>query len=152
MKIVFSLSLPRDESSVPVVRHICRDALLNLGVERTSVDEIEVATSEACTNVLKHVVGTNDSYEVSVEVNESQCEIRVVDTGYGFDYSTLEDFGHTHVSPDSEGGRGIFLMRAMVDTILFTSEPERGTIVHLIKHLELQDDSVLRRLSIPSEH
>ncbi|MEA2433080.1 MAG: serine/threonine-protein kinase RsbW [Actinomycetota bacterium] len=153
MKIVFSLSLPRDEASVPVVRHICRDALLNLGVQRESVEEIEVATSEACTNVLKHVSGTQDSYEVSVEVNDSQCEIRVIDTGYGFDYSSLEDFGHTHVDPDAEGGRGIFLMRAMVDSIRFTSEPEQGTIVHLIKHLELEEDSVLRRLiSVVTPH
>jgi serine/threonine-protein kinase RsbW len=148
VKIIFSLNLPRDEISVPVVRHICRDALTNLGVASTCVDEIEVATSEACTNVLKHVAGTQDSYDVSVEVNDSQCEIRVIDTGYGFDYSSLEDFGHTHVDPDAEGGRGIFLMRVMVDAIRFTSEPEQGTIVHLIKRLELEENSVLRRLGI----
>jgi serine/threonine-protein kinase RsbW len=146
VKIIFSLSLPRDEASVPVVRHICRDALRNLGVHRVSIEEIEVATSEACTNVLKHVAGSQDSYEVSVEVNDARCEIRVIDTGYGFDYSTLEDFGHTHVDPDAEGGRGIFLMRAMVDSIRFTSEPEQGTIVHLTKNLELEEHSVLRRL------
>ena len=150
MKIVFSLSLPRDEASVPVVRHICRDALTNLGVVKSCVEEIEVATSEACTNVLKHVEGTQDSYEVSVEVNDATCEIRVIDTGYGFDYSSLEDFGHTHVDVDAEGGRGIFLMRAMVDSIKFTSEPERGTIVHLLKSLDLTPDSVLRRLKIPA--
>lgn len=147
MRITFALNLPRDEASVPVVRHVCRDALLGLGVERRCVAEIEVATSEACTNVLKHVAETNDSYEVTVEVNESRCEIRVVDTGRGFDHDSLNALGLTDIDGMAEGGRGIFLMRAMVDRIDFTSEPETGTIVHLTKSLVLEPDSVLATLS-----
>lgn len=147
MRIMFSLNLPRDEASVPVVRHICRDALIGLGVERRCVSDIEVATSEACTNVLKHVAGTNDAYEVTVEVNESRCEIRVIDTGHGFDHDSLNALGHVDVDGSAESGRGIFLMRAMVDQIKFLNEPETGTIVHLTKTLTLEPDSVLATLS-----
>jgi serine/threonine-protein kinase RsbW len=141
------LNLPRDEASVPVVRHICRDALLGLGVERRCVAEVEVATSEACTNVLKHVAGTDDSYEVTVEVNEARCEIRVIDTGRGFDHESLNALGHTDVDEAAESGRGIFLMRAMVDQIKFLNEPETGTVVHLTKSLTLEPNSVLRTLA-----
>lgn len=143
MNIVFSLNLPRDETSVPVVRRISREALGSLGVRAGCVDEIEIALSEACTNVLKHVDGTEDAYEVTVEVNEKLCELRVIDTGTGFDH---DSHGRTSAEPSAEGGRGIFLMRAMVDNIEFTSAPETGTVVRLTKKLELEPDSVLAKL------
>ena len=143
MNIVFSLNLPRDEASVPVVRHISRDALLGLGIGRDCVAEIEVALSEACTNVLKHVEGTQESYAVQVEVDETMCQIKVIDTGHGFDHDSK---GHEHVDHSAEGGRGIFLMRAMVDNIEFTSAPESGTVVRLTKKLDLEEGSILGKL------
>lgn len=145
MVITFSLSLPRDELSVPIVRRICRSALDDLGVAPACTGDIEVAVTEACTNVLKHARGTESSYDVTVSVNESDCEIRVVDTGAGFDHMVK---GHREPPPGDEGGRGILLMRALVDNVHFASVPEQGTIVHLQKHLDLTDSSVLGRLSI----
>lgn len=143
VNIVFSLNLPRDEASVPVVRKISREALLGLGVTTGCVEEIEVAVTEACTNVLKHVHGTEESYEVTVDVNEERCDIRVIDTGPGFEHDSK---GREHADPTAEGGRGIFLMRAMVDNIEFNSAPETGTVVRLTKNLVVEADSVLRRL------
>ena len=143
VNIVFSLNLPRDEASVPVVRKISREALLGLGIDGGCVGEIEVALSEACTNVLKHVEGTDEAYEVQVEVDENNCDIRVIDTGPGFEH---ESKGRDHADESAEGGRGIFLMRAMVDNIEFTSAPETGTIVRLTKKLDLGPHSVLRKL------
>ena len=130
---------------MPVVRHVCRDALLMLGVGVDCVSQIELAVTEACTNVLRHVEGTDAEYEVSVAVNEKQCDIRLVDTaGEIFDHAAE---GFTEAHPDAESGRGIFLMRAMVDELKFVSEPENGSVVHLVKKLELQEDSILRKLA-----
>ena len=146
MNILFSLNLPRDEASVPVVRHVCRDALAVLGVDEVCVSEIELAVAEACTNVLKHVEGTEDQYEVKVEVSEQQCQISVLDTGGGFDHSA-----HGGQAPSTaESGRGIAIMQALVDDVRFVSEPESGTVVHLVKHLALAEDSVLKRLAAPT--
>lgn len=140
----FTLCLPRDEASVPVVRHVCRDALRMLGVADGCVGQIELAVTEACTNVLRHVQGTDAEYEVSVSVNERQCDIRLVDTaGQMFDHDAA---GRIEASLDAESGRGIFLMRAMVDELNFVSEPENGSVVHLIKRLELKEDAILHKL------
>ena len=142
MTIVFTLCLPRDRSSVPVVRHLFRSSMDRLGVESECVDDMELAVTEACTNVLMHASGTKDEYEVAVEVNEKQCEIKVTDTGQGFDHAALE----TQTPSSSESGRGIQLMKALVDRVQFVSEPQDGTIVRLVKDLALTDDSALRRL------
>ena len=142
MEIAFKLSLPRDEVSVPVVRHISRDALLKLGVDQTCVSDIELAVTEACTNVLNHADGTDDLYEVNFEVNEELAHIRIVDTGRGFDDGQIE------LSSDSaESGRGIFLMKALVDDLKFVSEPEKGTVVHLVKKLQIEEGSILHTLA-----
>ena len=116
-----------------------------LGVGEECVAQIELAVTEACTNVLRHVEGTDAEYQVNVIVNETRCEIRLVDTaGRIFDH---EEAGREEAHPEAESGRGIFLMRAMVDELKFVSEPEKGSVVHLVKKLELKEDSILRKLT-----
>jgi serine/threonine-protein kinase RsbW len=149
MQISFSLCLPREGKSVPIVRHICRDALLKLGVDDGCVGEIEIAVTEACTNVLDHAHDTSEEYDVSVQVTDDRCEIRVIDTGSGFDG---RDAGFVTAGDSAESGRGIFLMRAMVDDLSFVSEPEVGTAVHLVKRLQLEEDSILRVSSAGSSN
>lgn len=144
MEIHFSLCLPRDEESVPVVRHICRDALAELGVEKGCVGDVELAVTEACTNVLKHASGTGDQYEVSVAIADDDCVIRVIDSGSGFDHATVDR--ETAVAGGAESGRGVFLMANLVDQLEFISKPAVGTVVHLEKKLTLTASSVLRKL------
>ena len=145
MECRFTLCLPRDSASVPVVRHVCRDALRMLGVAEDCVSQVELAVTEACTNVLRHVQETDVEYEVSVSVNKTQCEIRVLDAeGKLFDHAA---HGREQANLEAEGGRGIFIMRAMVDELNFVSEPENGSVVHLVKKLDLKEDSILRRLT-----
>lgn len=142
MKFDFSLCLPREEASVPVVRHLCGFALRRLGVEDDCVGDVELAVTEACSNVLHHSAGTGDEYEVQIDIDDQLCSIRVIDTGDGFDHHTVPD-GEV----GDEGGRGIKLMRALVDDLEFVSKPESGTIVHLEKLLECRDDALLHRLT-----
>ncbi|HEV3473067.1 MAG TPA: ATP-binding protein [Actinomycetota bacterium] len=144
MNITFSLQLPRDAVSVPAVRRVCRCALEDLGVAAECVHDVELALTEACTNVLKHADGTGDDYEVAIELNDRECVIRVVDSGGGF---THEEFGREIAHSSAEGGRGIHLMRTLVDSMTFESRPSRGTIVRLHKTLDFANGSILQRLS-----
>ena len=149
MKIAFSLQLPREEASVPLVRRICGDALDCLGVERACVEDIELALTEACTNVLKHAVAPPSAYDVVVEINERKCEIKVIDAGAGFDSSSSGGGFHTSGDP-AEGGRGILIMQSVVDDLKFTSEESVGSVVHLSKRLQFNDESLLKDLALQS--
>jgi serine/threonine-protein kinase RsbW len=143
MHITMSLQLPRDEISVPVARHLTVGAMTQLGVEPQCAADIEVALTEACTNVILHS-GPGDLYEVSVEVDDSTCVIRVLDRGHGFDAAGLST---TPADGAAESGRGVALMEALVDQVLFESRPEAGTVVHLEKTLDYHEGSVMRRLA-----
>jgi serine/threonine-protein kinase RsbW len=134
----FSLDLPRETLSVPVIRRILGDTLRGLGVSETCISDILVAVSEACTNVVQHAESTS-RYGVTVAVEGGQCVLKVVDRGQGFNDQSSEN-----VHPDSESGRGIKIMKALVDDVTFDSRPESGTVVYLQKRLSWRDESLMR--------
>ncbi len=137
------LLLPRDGLSIPVARHICRYALKEVGVMPECISDIEVALTEACTNVLDHS-GPGEEYEVEFSMNDDRCVIRIIDTGHGFDGESL---GHAASDLSAEEGRGIELMRALVDQVKFESKQEAGTVVHLEKELSFLGGSPGARLA-----
>ena len=146
MEITFELRLPRDVATVPLVRTICRDAMNRLGVSPDCTNDVTLALTEACANVVNHAGGESE-YSVNVELSPDSCHIRVIDMGRGIDGADL-----LRVMPGDEEfrGRGIALMKLLVDRIRFESAPEAGTIVHLQKHLELLAESPLARLAGPT--
>lgn len=131
MRVQLALSLPREEISVPLARHVVSAALLTAGVEPTCVQEVEVALSEACTNAVKHAV-EGVVYEVTVGISDEQVSIEVVDSGSGFGQGQAGTNGHDHLALD---GRGIALIHALTDSALFDSIDGEGGSVHLTKRL-----------------
>jgi serine/threonine-protein kinase RsbW len=128
---------------VPLVRTICRDAMNRLGVTSDCQGDVALALTEACANVVQHADGAENEYEVQIEFAGGICHIRVLDQGRGID---LRDSARTETILDQDSGRGIVLMRLMVDRIAFESRPEDGTIVHLQKRLELEENALLASL------
>jgi len=143
MHLSFTLFLPHEEASVPIVRHLCRSTLQWLGVEQACIDDIEVALSEASTNVLRHA--THSEYVVQVTLDRHSCTIDVVDTGSGLQRHEREQ------SEPFESGRGISLMKELVDDLNFVTRSEGGTVVTLTKTLTLHPASVMNRLGRPRQ-
>jgi serine/threonine-protein kinase RsbW len=151
VEIKLTLALPREELSVPVVRRVLKSSLQALGVEDDVVHDIQVALTEAVTNVLDHAA-QSDEYEVSAGIDGDVCVIEIVDRGAGFDATHL---GHGDADIGAEEGRGIQIMRALVDKVTFRDVPTVGTVVHLEKRLEWTDHAAIKLLSDgnpPTEH
>jgi serine/threonine-protein kinase RsbW len=129
--IAFAVRLPVDSSSVPFVRGLCRQALEHLRVERAVVDEITLALTEACANVIRHA-GDHAAYEVQVAIDDALCRMSVFDDGTGFDPGALpQDRGDSPL----DGGRGLLLMQALVDRLDFRHEGDGRHRVTLEKRL-----------------
>lgn len=151
MEIKLTLALPRDALSVPVVRQVCSRAMRVLGIEASCISDLEVALTEACANVLNHA-RDEDDYEVSAGILDDRCVIEVRDRGLGYDGTAP---GASTEGQLAERGRGVALMRSLVDSVHFQARPERGTVVHLEKTLRWAEDSPMARLvegRLPSEH
>ena len=141
-----SLGLPGEALSISVIRRVLGDALQTLGVAEACVGDILIAVSEACTNVLDHT-GPGDAYEVLVVVDGATCVLEVVDRGAGFDGNA---FGHHRAPLEVEHGRGIQLMRSLVDDVQFESAPDAGTVVQLQKELSWREDAPLASAAVPA--
>lgn len=131
MQVSFSIRLPVDAHSVPLVRGLCRQALEHLHVSTPVIHDITLALTEACANVIQHTA-TDEEYAVHVDIDGDHCEISVVDAGDGFDVDQA-----TATAPESilEGDRGLFLVRTLVDTLHFHHEADGRHRVVLSKRL-----------------
>ncbi len=131
MDISFSVRLPVDSTSVPFVRGLCRQALEHLQVDPAVVDEVALALTEACANVVQHAADDGE-YEVQVAITDGLCRIGVFDDGDGFDPETLP--AGEERSP-LDNGRGLMLMQALVDRLSFVHDSDGRHRVTLEKRL-----------------
>lgn len=131
-RIEMRLSLPRDARYVGMLRHVAETLLHDLDVPEETVDDVTVALSEACGNVIRHAAGT-DEYGVRFTVCQSSCEIEVYDLGPGFDAALMRRVtAGGPVSDTDEDGRGLALVQALMDDLRFVREDDTTT-VRLIK-------------------
>lgn len=150
MELSYVLSLPNDARYVSVVRRLAVTTLTELQVDPSCIDDIALAVTEACTNVVQHGAHA-DAVEVEVAVSGDRCRITIRDSGGHFD-GTPEP-----VAPDPAAdassldaladevlthGRGIPLMRLLVDQLRYVPDAT-GTTVVLVKDLHLRPGSVL---------
>ena len=129
MRVTVRLDLPRDTTSVPAVRRLLRCALSTLNVSGTYGDDLEIALTEACANVVRHASGA-ETFEVSLDLAEDRCSIDVRDTGAGFDPDAV---GIVAPGPGSERGRGLLLIRALGENVRMQSAPWQGSLIHFEK-------------------
>jgi serine/threonine-protein kinase RsbW len=130
--------------SVPVMRRVLGDTLRGIGVSEDSVDDILLAATEACTNVVLHAGKSAHAYTVAATVEDGTCRVEVTDAGQG--YRTRHNVfwcgtgGHPAAERDplDESGRGLEIMRACMDTVTLRSAPGRGTQVVLGKRIQLE--------------
>lgn len=136
MNMEFSLALPREAIGIPMVRRALGDSLRSLGVTEDCIADILLAVTEACANAVRHG-GPANRYEVETAIGYGRCDVRIIDRGQG-----LVRVPERYPATDVENGRGILIMQAVVDEISFDIAPGRGTIVHLRKHLDWDEDAM----------
>ena len=134
MEIKLVLSLPREAVSVPVTRQVLDGCLQSLGVTPDTRDDIALALSEACANVIQHA-GTDEEYEVQVRATNHRCVIEVVNSG-GREWPCSAAFADDPPPATAEHGRGLKIIDSLVDNLQLTSTEYRGTTVHFEKELE----------------
>jgi serine/threonine-protein kinase RsbW len=127
-----SLFLPRDSASVPMARRILAATLATVGVTDECRADILLALAEACANAVAHATPA-DGYEVTVRIDDAECQIEVVDAGDGFDYKAVPP-GEVPVL--AESGRGLFIIRSLTDHFDLRPNSPTGTLVRFAKRLD----------------
>ena len=136
----------RELLSVPAMRRVLGDTLRGIGLSEESVDDILLAATEACTNVILHAGQSAPAYMVAATVDSAACRVEVTDDGEGCPQHSrraavpvLADTVPADTvlaEPElAESGRGFAIMEACVDVVTLSSVPGQGTHVVLDKHI-----------------
>ena len=121
------LTLPARPENVAVVRHVLGALADVLGLPRAVTDDMRLAVTEACTNVVRHAYDDGDgTIDVVVRPNGDALEVIVADTGRGIG-----------PSPDTAGpGLGLPLIAALTDSLEVERTPSAGSrlIMRFLRH------------------
>lgn len=132
-RVVIAVRVPSDidvvEEAVDLVARHC----LACGVPaRAARFVVRVALCEALANAILYGNQSNPEkrVEVRVDVGPDSLELRVEDEGPGFDPTAVPDpTDAAHL--EDESGRGLFLIRQLVDEVRFN---EQGNAICMIMH------------------
>jgi serine/threonine-protein kinase RsbW len=124
------LSLPRQPWTVPAVRHLAGAALSCARAAAECREAVELAITESCSNAVRHA-DPADCYQVRLRVTEEVCQVEVADAGAGFDPDRLAAGAPSYAM----SGRGLALIRDVVDQVQVQARQPAGTSVRFTKRL-----------------
>lgn len=123
-----TLDLSCRKRSLEDARLKVKEFAVSRGFSRDAED-IALVVQEACKNVIQHAHPPDGNIHVECLVSDGRILIEVSDNGIGFDVGRLE---HEPPSPMAIHGRGIKLMKGLMDDFSITSGRE-GTTVRMEK-------------------
>lgn len=134
MADILKFSVPGKPEYVGMVRLAVSSLANCAGFDIEAVEDIKVAVSEACTNVVCHK-GNNcvTTYEVACEVSNDKIIISIIDHAGGYDVSKYKT---PEVENPREGGLGIFIIKALMDEVDILSELGNGTRITMVKYID----------------
>ena len=125
------LELPNDIRSIEhAVEYVMRHCSTCCDYARRFNLNFRVGLTEALSNAMLYGNASDPEKRVRVEVTirVEEVAVRVTDQGVGFDPTTVPD----PTLPDNiskSGGRGIFLMRSLMDEVRFNAQGNAVTLV-----------------------
>jgi len=118
------LTLPADPAELASMRTLMRRWLARADGAEEDVAEILAATGEAAANAIEHgSQPAGDQVEIAGVFDDGSVDITVRDHGSWVEQSSREN-----------GGRGLGLMRALMDSVEVAAGPD-GTVVHMRRRL-----------------
>ncbi len=121
-----------------MIRDFVKSIGTQSGMGDMEVARLEMAVDEACSNVMEHAYNADSTKEVSIRatVDEDSVQIEVIDTGKGFDPSSIEQLKlEDLVSRKRTGGLGMRLMKSFMDEVHYAIVPGVKNELRMVKRL-----------------
>ena len=136
MKETLEISITSRYANIDSVSSAARSFVKRMGFDEDTTGWVELAVREALINAIRH--GNKEDSEKKVEIKfiakDEVFTALIRDHGNGFDPDSLP----SPVDPQNllnPTGRGIFLMRSLMDDVRYSRHPEGGMVVHITKRV-----------------
>jgi serine/threonine-protein kinase RsbW len=122
----FRLTLPARPENIAVVRHVIGAFGEAVSLPESTVHDMRLAVTEACTNVVRHAYEKDGHIEIVIRPEGHAVNVIVSDDGRGLG-----------PSPDVAGpGLGLSLIAALADKLEIEHAPQRGSrlLMSFLRH------------------
>lgn len=130
-----TIVIPSDQEFLSDIDSFVEGTLRGLGIAESVVADIAISVSELVNNAIVH--GNKFAREKKVTVNlahgNGSLTVSVTDQGTGFDPGHVPD-PLAQENLLKEVGRGIFIVRQLMDKVEITASP-RGTTIAITKSI-----------------
>lgn len=127
------LNIPCREAYASVARMQAEAIARRLRFDEEKVQDIKIAIGEACANAIEHG-SSRKGVDIHYHINPDNLLIEVKDYGQGF-IPPKEEEVDLPLDLLSERGRGLYIMKALMDKVEVKSAPGDGTLVILDKKI-----------------
>ena len=132
-KTVFTMEVPSDLRKVKEVERVTEKIANLMKLKEDDKDSLAIAVTEIVANAITHGNKHDRKKKVTItfEYSDDTIVVTVADEGAGFDANKIDN----PLDPENllkESGRGIFIVKALMDEIKFI-KGERGSIVRMVK-------------------
>ncbi len=121
---------------LPLFRNFVLEVCLLLKMEKKTAEALQLAIDEVCSNVIIHGYKDLEAGEItlSVKQEENEIEVRVEDSGNPFDPTkiALPNLSE-NIDERKVGGLVLFLVKEMVDELIYESKDGRNCLSLKIK-------------------
>ncbi len=129
------ITVPSNHEFLPTVDEFLEAILRQWNIDESIIADIAISVSELVNNAITHgnKLGLGKSVSVEVGRTNGEAQIAVSDQGKGFDLTEVDN----PLDSDNlmkEVGRGIFIVRALMDSVKITVD-DRGTTVVITKSI-----------------
>ncbi len=126
------LTIPSDLRLLALARSFVEGVCHVAGLDEKATNAIVMATDEATNNVIRHAHRGHPEAPLQIQCFfwPEGIEVRLLDEGAPFDITAVP-----HLDPAElrVGGRGVFLMRALMDELSCQPRGERGNTLRMVK-------------------
>lgn len=108
-------------------RELARELAREQGESDTLAQNLNVVLTEAMSNAIRHAHedDPDKTVHISISIAEDELCIRVYDHGQGFDLNSLPEGGPQELE---ERGRGIYIIRCLMDTVSYRRSREYNVL------------------------
>lgn len=135
------MKIPAKPEFVGVIRLTLSGIASRMGFSYDDLEDLKIATSEACTNAVQHAYKKNEQGEVKIGFGlyVDRLEVMVADSGVSFDFESARKGIGPYGENDSveflrEGGLGLYLIETLMDEVRI--HQKEGVTVFMTKYLE----------------
>jgi len=135
---VYELTTPSHTENLGLIRDFVAHLAQRAGFGETALMDIAVAVEEACANVIKHAHKNDEAkpLRLQIKIDKQKLTVQVRDEGQGFEPKQLDEQNAREVlAKPQNGGRGILMMKMLMDEVHFEIGNGKGMQVRLVKHL-----------------